>query len=159
MRTLLLTLCAASVAVSCGGSEGGAPEAVVVELTGNDQMQYNKTALTVPAGATVTVKLSNIGSMPKEAMAHNFVLLASGVTAMDFGGACAQPDSGATVETHYIPTKESLVAQIVAYTTDQAGPGETVEVTFTAPDTPGTHEYVCTFPGHFAVMRGVLTVQ
>ena len=158
MRTLLLTLCAASVAVSCGGSES-APKAVVVELTGNDQMQYDKTALTVPAGASVTVKLTNVGSMPKEAMAHNFVLLAAGVTSMSFGSACAQPDSGASVDTFYIPTKEDLKAQIVAYTLSQAGPGETVEVTFTAPETPGKHEYLCTFPGHFAVMRGVLTVE
>lgn len=161
MRTLLLTLCAASVAVSCGGSESGegGSNAVVIELTGNDQMQYDKTALTVPAGATVTINLKNIGSMPKESMAHNFVLLVSGVTAMDFGGACAQPDSGANADNGYFPTKQELVDQVVAHTDGQAGPGETVSVTFTAPETAGTHEYVCTFPGHFAVMRGVLTVQ
>lgn len=158
MKTLLLSLCAASVAVSCSGGDS-APEAVVIEMTGNDLMKYDKEALTVEAGASVTVKLTNIGTMPKDSMAHNFILLASGVTAMDFGGACAQPDSGANAENSYIPTREDLAGQMLAYTTTQAGPEETVEVTFTAPEEKGTYEYVCTFPGHFVMMRGVLTVE
>lgn len=158
MRNLLLALCAASVAVSCGGGSSE-PEAITIELTGNDQMQYDKNTLTVPAGAEVTVKVKNIGTMAKEMMAHNFVLLVSGVTAQEFGTACAVKENGATAENSYIPTAENLVAQIVAYTPGQAGPGETVEVTFTAPASPGSHEYLCTFPGHWAVMRGVLTVQ
>ena len=37
--------------------------------------------------------------------------------------------------------------------------GETAVLEFTAPATPGDYEYVCTFPGHFLLMRGVLKVE
>jgi plastocyanin len=41
-----------------------------------------------------------------------------------------------------------------------AGPGETVEVVFTAPAKPGKYPYVCTFAGHcLAGMRGTLIVK
>ena len=41
-----------------------------------------------------------------------------------------------------------------------AGPGETVQVTFTVPSTPGDYPYLCTFAGHYqAGMKGALTVQ
>ena len=41
-----------------------------------------------------------------------------------------------------------------------AGPGETVEIVFTAPSTPGTYPYICTFAGHYqAGMKGTLIVK
>jgi azurin len=44
--------------------------------------------------------------------------------------------------------------------TKLAGNGETVEVTFDAPKTPGVYDFICTFPGHFAAgMKGTLTVK
>jgi azurin len=39
------------------------------------------------------------------------------------------------------------------------GPGEEEIVSFTAPKEKGAYEYVCTFPGHVAMMRGTMTVQ
>ena len=30
--------------------------------------------------------------------------------------------------------------------------------TFTAPD-PGDYQFVCSFPGHFAMMRGIMVVK
>jgi azurin len=40
------------------------------------------------------------------------------------------------------------------------GNGEKTEVNFKAPSVPGRYEYICTFPGHFAVgMKGVLIVK
>jgi uncharacterized cupredoxin-like copper-binding protein len=41
--------------------------------------------------------------------------------------------------------------------TPMAKPGESAEVTFNAPD-PGTYPYICTVPGHYMMMKGVLTV-
>jgi azurin len=39
------------------------------------------------------------------------------------------------------------------------GPGEFDTIEFMAPATPGTLEYVCTFPGHFGTMNGKITVE
>jgi azurin len=41
--------------------------------------------------------------------------------------------------------------------TPLAKPGETSELTFTAP-APGAYPYICTVPGHYMLMKGVLTV-
>ena len=38
------------------------------------------------------------------------------------------------------------------------GPGESGDVTFTAP-VPGTYQFVCTFPGHNFTMFGDFTVE
>ena len=41
--------------------------------------------------------------------------------------------------------------------TPMAKHGDTAEVTFTAPE-PGTYPYICTVPGHYMLMKGLLTV-
>ena len=37
--------------------------------------------------------------------------------------------------------------------------GETQELEFTAPTEPGDYQFVCTFPGHAGLMRGVIHVK
>jgi azurin len=39
-----------------------------------------------------------------------------------------------------------------------AGPGKTVTVEFATPPA-GEYEFVCTFPGHFAMMKGAFIVE
>ena len=36
---------------------------------------------------------------------------------------------------------------------------EAEELEFTAPSAPGKYPFVCTFPGHATLMRGVMTVK
>jgi len=38
-------------------------------------------------------------------------------------------------------------------------PGQTITVQFRAPSEAGAYPYVCTFPGHWRLMNGVLTVR
>jgi uncharacterized cupredoxin-like copper-binding protein len=41
-----------------------------------------------------------------------------------------------------------------------AGPGDTVQVTFTVPSKPGRYPFICTFVGHYqAGMTGTLVVK
>lgn len=124
----------------------------VVEITGNDQMKYSVASIAAKPGETIKVRLKSVGTLPKVAMAHNFVLLAMGTDAAKFANAAAMAAANG-----YIPP--AMKAQVLAQTT-LAGPGETVEVTFKAPKKPGKYEFVCSFPGHFiAGMKGVLTVK
>ena len=124
----------------------------VVELTGNDQMKFNLATITARPGETLKVRLKSIGTLPKVAMGHNFVLLAKGTDAAAFANAAAM--AGAT---QYIPV--AMKAKVLAMTT-MVGPGETAEVTFKVPAAPGSYTFVCSFPGHFlAGMKGVLVVK
>jgi azurin len=123
-----------------------------IELTGGDDMKFNLTKIEAKPGETLHVVLKSTGTIPKVAMAHNFVLLKLGADAAEFNKA-----SMMAVATDYVP--ESLKAQVVG-ATKLAGPGETVEVSFKVPAKAGSYPYMCTFPGHYAAgMKGDLVVQ
>lgn len=123
-----------------------------VQLTSDDKMKYDVSELTAKPGETLKVVLKNVGTMPKMAMAHNFVLLKPGTDQVEFTKAAFSAR-----DTDFIPPamKDAVIAS-----TALAGPGETVEVTFKVPAKAGTYSFVCSFPGHFALgMRGTLTVK
>jgi azurin len=128
-------------------AQPAAEAAAPITITGNDQMQYSTKAIEVPAGSQVTLIMQNVGTMPKESMAHNFTLLQAGTVVADFATkAMAAKDNG------YIPAGDPA---IIAHT-KLVGPGESDTIHFTAPPA-GQYPYLCTFPGHFAVMNGILT--
>ena len=129
-------------------------EVAEIEISGNDQMQFDKKTFEVKAGQKVKLTLKHSGKMPKAAMGHNIVILAKGVTAMAFGAA-VMPNGG-TVANEYIPTKNT--DQMIAYT-KMLGGGESVTIEFDAPAEAGSYEYLCTFPGHFALMKGTMVVK
>lgn len=123
----------------------------VVNLTGDDKMQYSVRLIRVKPGERIRVRLTSIGVTPKIVMAHNFVLLKAGTDPKAFA------ETGAAFkDVDYIAPK--LKGQVLAQST-MVGPAERAEVTFTAPTAPGKYIYLCTFPGHYAAgMWGELVV-
>lgn len=131
--------------------EGETPAAsndLVIE--GNDQMQFNKTELHAVAGKPITLTLKHVGQTPKEAMGHNLVILQEGTDEAAFA-----TKAMAAKDTDYIPASEK--ASIVAHT-KLLGGGEEDTIEFTI-DKKGTYNFLCTFPGHYAMMKGVLIVE
>lgn len=124
-----------------------------IEITGNDQMQYSTKAVEVTAGDKVTLVFKHIGQLPKTAMGHNLVVLKPGTAVPAFA---TKAMTAAT--TDYIPQDEDSKKLMVTHT-KLIGGGESDTITFTAPDEAGAYPYLCTFPGHFAIMQGVLTVK
>lgn len=125
------------------------PVSNTVELTADDTMKYNTTEIRVKAGEQVTLTLKNIGKMPKASMGHNFLLLGGGTDIEAFA-----MKAMVAKDTDYIPAdlKSSIMAN-----TKLLGPGESDTITFTVP--AGTYEYICSFPGHYAAMRGNLIAE
>ena len=131
-------------------TQAAEPRAVAIAV--DNTMKYSVTAIKAQPGETLKVVLQSKATMPKQTTAHNFVLLAQGTNA----GAFLKAGTG-NKNTDYIGAdqKDRVIAA-----TAMAGPGETVEVTFKVPDRPGTYEFICTFPGHYALgMKGTLTVR
>lgn len=124
-------------------------EVVELEITGNDQMQFNKKELRVKAGQTVRITLTHVGEMPKNVMGHNWVLLKKGTDINDFGQKAV-----AAADNDYIPANAD---QVIAHT-ELVGGGETTTVEFTAP-AAGTYDFICSFPGHYAIMQGKFIVE
>jgi azurin len=123
----------------------------VIDITGNDEMKFSLSEITAKPGELITVRLKNVGTLPKIAMGHNFVTLKASADPVAFTNAAATAR-----DTDFIPAakKDDIIAH-----TSLTGPGETAEVTFKAP-AAGTYPYLCSFPGHYAAgMRGKLIVK
>ena len=129
-----------------------AEEAVTLEITGNDLMQFSTKELKVKSGQEVTLKLKHTGMLPKAAMGHNVVILQAGVAMAAFA-----TKSMTAAATDYLPEDEESKNQILV-ATKMLGGGEETEIKFTAP-AAGEYAFLCTFPGHFAIMNGKLIVE
>lgn len=117
-----------------------------------DTISYSVRELSVPSSCgQVTVTLTHTGKLPKAAMGHNWVLTTTdNVEAVGLGG------MNAGIDNNYVSQDDSNV--IAA--TSLVGGGESTSVTFDLSklDPAGSYSYVCTFPGHWAVMRGTFTI-
>jgi azurin len=123
-----------------------------IEIVGTDNMKYSVARIDAKPGETLRLVLIVQSKLKKDVMAHNIVVLAKGANAAKFNAAAM-----AAKATEYIPVDRK--PEILA-STALAGGGETVEVTFTLPDKAGTYDFICTFPGHFALgMKGVIAVK
>ncbi len=130
-------------------AESTAAVSNTVELTANDQMKFSTTEIRVKAGEEVTLTLKNVGTMAKEAMGHNFLLLGNGTDIQAFAmKAMVANDSD------YIPA--GMESSILKHT-KLLGPGESDTITFTVP--AGSYDFICSFPGHYATMQGKLIAE
>lgn len=123
-----------------------------VTIEANDQMQFNKKAFELKAGETVKLTLKHVGKLPKVAMGHNIVILKKGT---NLAGWASKAMTAAA--TDYIPADEASKEAIVAHSKVLGG-GETDSITFSIKDA-GEYQYLCSFPGHFALMQGKITVK
>ena len=145
--TTLLAFVFGSISVSFAAHH----ENATIELTANDTMQFSSKFFEVAAGQEVTLVFKNMGTLPKVAMGHNVIILKPGSEIVKFGMA-----SIAAAAAEYIPQDDASKAVIVAYT-KLLGPGEEDTITFTLE--PGVYPFLCSFPGHFALMQGTITAK
>ncbi len=114
-----------------------------------NQMQFAPRELRVKAGQPVRILFENPDSMP-----HNLVLVALGAEE-DVGVLADQMASDpASLAKNFIPASAKVL-----HATPLIDPGARAELVFTAPNQPGRYPYICTFPGHWRIMRGVLIVD
>ena len=123
-----------------------------VTITGNDTMQFDLKTIEAKAGEKIELTFKNVGKIPKIAMGHNLVVLKKGISAIAFGQKAMGAGANAT---NALP--DSVKGDTIA-ATKLLGPAESETITFSVAEA-GNYEYVCTFPGHFAMMRGVLKIK
>lgn len=128
-----------SAAVKDSGQEVGTE--LTIGSDGNN-MAFDTKTLEASAGL-VRIRLKN--NATAAAMVHNIVIVEQGKE--DAVGSSAMRSSQ---DKQWLPADGFLAASALAQ------PGE--EVTVVADLKPGTYAFICTFPGHYLVMRGTLTV-
>lgn len=122
-----------------------------VTITSNDAMQFNLKEIAAKPGETIRLTLKHVGKLPKTAMGHNWVLVKP-MTPAEFNAFAMSCVTKAPV---YLPDDRSAV---LAHTKIIGG-GESDTIEFTVPSAPGDYPFLCTFPGHYAMMKGVLKVK
>jgi azurin len=113
-----------------------------------EQMRFKLNWFVVEAGKQVQIILGNPDAMP-----HNLVVGRPGSLEEigTTGGAMPMPTDAAAKP--FVPDSPLVVAA-----TRLVQGGETERLSFTAPQAPGEYIYVCTFPGHWVRMYGVMLV-
>lgn len=114
--------------------------------TVEEKMQYDMTQFAVKAGKAVRLTFFN-----PDFMSHNLVMVHPG--AADEVGLAAIAMGAKGFETGYIPASEKILfwSRLLENKEEQV-------IEFTAPSEPGEYQYVCTFPGHHILMRGIMQV-
>ncbi|GAB5518452.1 MAG: hypothetical protein RhofKO_07030 [Rhodothermales bacterium] len=111
-----------------------------------NQLKFATESFEVQAGQDVHLLMNNTAT--SAAMLHNVVILRSDADLDAVIEASASASS-----TGFIPDHPAILAA-----TPTASPGEQTEIRFTAPAAVGEYPYVCLYPGHYFLMRGVMRV-
>jgi plastocyanin len=125
-------------------------KATVIKIkTIKNEMKYDLTEFVVKAGSKVEIVFEN-----NDFMQHNLLVLEQGST-IRVGAAAdklAQNPQGA--EKAYVPDIPEVL-----HATAMVNPNEIAVLKFTAPTKPGDYPYICTFPGHWQIMQGIMKVE
>ena len=148
LRYLLSFATLAAVLSAGAASLSAAPR--VVEITANDQMKFSVATIDAKVGEEIKVVFKNVGTLPKEAMGHNWVLLKPGADVAGFATAAMTAK-----DTDYVPAAKK--GDVVAFV-KVLGPKQEGDVTFTVP-AAGDYTFICSFPGHYMLMKGVLKAK
>ena len=111
-----------------------------------EQMRYDKVGFAVVAGKPVRIVLENLDMMP-----HNLLVVMP--DSAKVVGPLAEKMGAEGFRKHFRPDSD-----LILHATRLINNGEVATLDFNAPDRPGDYEYVCTFPGHWILMRGVMKV-
>lgn len=123
----------------------GGPDDIIA-LTTRPGLKFDKASFTVKAGERVQLSFTNADDM-----LHNVVIARPG--SLDAVGKAALtmgidgPDLG------YVPRSDAVL-----FNTCLLQPGASQSLYFTAPEKPGSYPYLCTYPGHYLKMNGIMHV-
>ena len=126
-----------------------AAEVTLALSTVPGQNRYDQNVLTVRAGQRVAIRFENTDGMP-----HNVVVIERGSRQEDVGALLNAYVSDASASGRdFIPPRLPVVAR-----SPMVSPRQADTFVFTAPSAPGDYPFLCTVPGHWATMWGVLRV-
>lgn len=124
-----------------------------IALKADDAMKFDKAEVVVSASCPeITIELEHTGKLPVTAMGHNVVISPS-----DTWQAAAQDGMKAGAAANYLAPGD---ARVIA-STKLVGGGEKTSASFPGSKLTagGAYTFYCSFPGHWALMKGTLKVE
>jgi uncharacterized cupredoxin-like copper-binding protein/glucose/arabinose dehydrogenase len=125
---------------------GGADEEQTILISAMAGLKFDTTLVTAKAGSRVRVVLRNA-----DEMLHNFVLCAPGR-----GQSVGQLAMGLGLDgmaRNYVPETADVL-----YHSALLQPEGSDTIFFVVPEKPGDYDFICSFPGHAATMKGIFRV-
>ena len=130
-------------------SKAGVPkDTLIIMSVVPDMMKFNTDLIEVKAGQKVVVELENL-----DGMQHNMLIIMPGTLEKVGAAADALARDPKGAQKHYVPDSPDVL-----YSTKLLNPNDIATLTFTAPEEPGEYPFVCTFPGHWRMMKGIMKV-
>lgn len=145
------TFCETYLRTLAGNNDIGeaSEDATVIHIkTIINEMKYDLKTFSVVAGKPVELVFEN-----PDFMQHN--LLITQIGKLEAVGKAADKlatDPGGA-DRQYVPDMPEVL-----FSTKLVNPQETVKLRFIAPEKAGDYPYVCTFPGHWLLMNGIMKV-
>jgi len=120
-----------------------------IQIDANSGLVYSKKIIEAKPDEALVLTLRNV-----DVMNHNLVIVEPGST-KKVGEASfkmiSDPKAG---EKNYAPDMKEVL-----FVVPVIEPGENHSLHFRAPEKQGDYPYICTFPGHWMVMQGVLRIR
>ena len=150
LATLLMKYYGADAeALTAEGSEEVINAKVITIKTITNEMKFDVTKFEVKAGEQVALVLEN-----PDFMQHNLVITKPGKKELVGAAADKMAADPNAAELNYVPQMSDVL-----FATPILNPDETYSLKFKAPTTPGEYPFICTFPGHWRIMQGVMIVK
>jgi azurin/glucose/arabinose dehydrogenase len=131
-----------------GGIESNTADLTIVRVnTIVEKIQFDVNEFKLKVGKRVKLIFVNPDYMP-----HNFVIVKPGTADAVGNAAIALGAEG--FKKGWLPESPDIL-----HATKLLEKGETQELEFTAPTEAGDYPFICTFPGHAGIMRGVIEVR
>ncbi len=130
--------------------EGTSPKVIDIESLAG--LKFDKTLIEAKAGEPLQINFKNVDPL----MPHNLVFVkpGQGQTIGLASNALLAKGSAGAAEKHYVPESEDVLfhTSVLVHNRRQS-------LYVHAPTEPGDYPYLCTFPGHWGVMQGILRVN
>lgn len=125
------------------------PGKTVIRLTAVPaRMAFDKTSITVAAGSDIALIFENTDGMP-----HNVVIIKPGSSEKVGHAAEAMAAQKDGYEKNFVPQIPEVL-----FATPLVNSGKNFRLDFKAPGKAGDYPFICSFPGHWQTMKGVIKV-
>ena len=133
---------------------------LLIKPSPDHPMTFDQSELTVKPGQKVKLTFDNPVQPNLQGLPYNWVLVKPGKEAVVGSAALAMAVDPKAMQNHYIPAGADggVHPDVIAHT-KLVKPGSKTELEFTAPAEVGDFPYICSFPGHFRHMKGMLHVK
>ena len=123
-----------------------------IQITGSDLMKYDLQEINISSKCnSFEIKLMHGGKLPVSAMGHNIVISAES----NFMSVAQLINIENGIENGYLPVSDKIL-----FRSDMIGGGESTSMTVDLSKLDSTKSYIyfCSFPGHWAIMKGKINL-